>query len=289
MSVSPPPRSASDAHALELSSLGAESCLFSGPVGRLHVLDYGGDRTPMLVMPGITSPAITWDFIVAELRDLVRPVVLDFRGRGLSDAGPGNTASDLADDAAAAVEHLALEVPLLLGHSLGARAAAVLATRMVTQGAILVDPPLSSSTRGPYPTSWDAFHEQLREGYAGTTGDAVRRFYPRWPRAELLLRARWVATCDEAAVRESYQRMSEEDFFDWWPRVPPPVALVRGGSSPVVTESGSVELRVANPSATHHVIAGAGHMVGWDAPEAFLAEIRSIVKDHLADETRPQT
>ena len=48
-----------DGHRAELRALGAESRLVrSGPVD-LHVLDYGGDRPPLLVLPGITSPAIT--------------------------------------------------------------------------------------------------------------------------------------------------------------------------------------------------------------------------------------
>ncbi|HTF47214.1 MAG TPA: alpha/beta hydrolase, partial [Pseudonocardia sp.] len=43
---------------------------------RLHTLDYGGDGVPLVVLPGITSPAITMDFVVRELTDLVRPIVL---------------------------------------------------------------------------------------------------------------------------------------------------------------------------------------------------------------------
>ena len=54
---------------------------------RLHVLDYGGAGVPLVVLPGITSPAITMDFVARELTDLVRPIVVDVRGRGLSDSG----------------------------------------------------------------------------------------------------------------------------------------------------------------------------------------------------------
>ena len=57
---------------------------------RLHALDYGGDRPPLVILPGITSPTIALDFVARELTDLTRPVVLDVRGRGLSDgAGTG--------------------------------------------------------------------------------------------------------------------------------------------------------------------------------------------------------
>jgi N-formylmaleamate deformylase len=56
-------------------------------VTRLHVLDYCGSGVPLVILPGITSPAITMDFVAREITDLVRPIVVDVRGRGLSDSG----------------------------------------------------------------------------------------------------------------------------------------------------------------------------------------------------------
>ncbi|MCW2983113.1 MAG: hypothetical protein JWR63_683 [Conexibacter sp.] len=257
----------------------------SGDVA-LHVLDYGGDARPLVVLPGITSPAVTWDFVVRELRDLVRPVVLDLRGRGLSDTGPSYTVADYAADLDAVLAELDLagQDPILLGHSMGARIASYAAARSSTDFAasIIVDPPLSGPGRGGYPTSREAFLEQLHEGQRGTTADAVQRFYPRWPRPELELRARWVATCDEAAVLESFRLFSEvEDFFAWWPEVQAPTALIHGGASPVVTAEGAREAAQANPAATIHEVQGAGHMVPWDELDAFLATVRPLLAAHV--------
>ena len=55
----------------------------SGDV-RLHYLAYG-EGPPVVVVPGITSPAITWGFVAEQLADEYRLLVLDVRGRGLSD------------------------------------------------------------------------------------------------------------------------------------------------------------------------------------------------------------
>jgi N-formylmaleamate deformylase len=270
----------------DLDRVDAESRWVRGGDVRLHVLDYGGDARPLVVLPGITSPAITWDFVVRELRDLVRPVVVDLRGRGLSDTGGSYALADYAADVEAVVAALGLagQDPILLGHSMGARIAGYAAARSTTAyaGSIVVDPPLSGPGRGAYPTSREAFLEQLDEGRRGTTADAVARFYPRWPRPELELRARWVATCDEAAVLESLRRFSEvEDFFAWWPEVPAPTALVYGGASPVVTAEGAREAARANPAATLHEVPGAGHMVPWDELDAFLATVRPLLAAHV--------
>src|SRR6202012_3884060 len=238
---------------------------------RLHVLDYGGDKPPLFVLPGITSPVMTWDFIVAPLRDRVRPLVMDLRGRGLSEAGGEYGAPEFAVDAAAAIEGLGLERPLVLGHSLGARIAAALAFRgEVPVGAtICVDPPLSGPGRGGYPTSRESFEAQLDAGYDGTTADEVAASYPLWPRSELMLRARWVGTCERDAVLATYDRFAEEDFFEWWAKVPAPAVLINGGDSPVVTDAGLGEAREGNPGARYATVPGAGHMVPWDNHAGF--------------------
>ena len=182
----------------ELGALPARSRFVTSGALRLHVLDYGGDGVPTLVLPGITSPAITQDLFVRRLVGPLRPIVADLRGRGLSDtpATDAYALDDYAGDAAAIVRELGLERPLVLGHSLGARIAAAFAVAHpeLAGDLVLVDPPLSGPGRGPYPMSREAFVDQLREARRGTTPDEIRRYFPHWPEAELELRARWLPT-----------------------------------------------------------------------------------------------
>jgi N-formylmaleamate deformylase len=262
----------------ELDALPAESRFVDAGPLRLHVLDYGGDGLPALVLPGITSPAITQDFFVRELLPGLRPIVVDLRGRGLSDtpADGAYALTDYAADAAAVVRALGLERPLVVGHSLGARIAAAFAVAHpdLAGDLVLVDPPLSGPGRGPYPMSRQAFVDQLHEANAGTTPDAIRRYFPHWPEAELELRARWLPTCDEGAVVATHEGFEREDFFDLWPKLPGAPLLVRGGASPVVTDEGAAELAATRPDATIVSVPGAGHMVPWDDLDGFLAALR---------------
>ena len=246
---------------------------------RLHVLDYGGDGIPLVVLPGITSPAITMDFVAGELRDLVRPIVVDVRGRGLSDSGRSYTLDDYAEDALAVLDDL--DDPLLLGHSMGARIAAVTATRRRLRGTVLVDPPMSGPGRGPYPTTLQAFLGQLAEAQRGTDADEVARAWPRWPRREQELRARWLSSCDEAAIVATHQGFESEDFFATWPAVPAPTTLLYGADSPVVTADGAEEAAKANPAAALVAIPDAGHMVFWDNPAGALHLLREALHDLL--------
>jgi N-formylmaleamate deformylase len=264
----------------DLADIPATSRWVRSGVLRLHVLDYGGDGVPLVVLPGITSPAITMDFVVRELTDLVRPIVVDVRGRGLSDAGGTYTLEDYADDTLAVTDDLGLERPLLLGHSMGARIAAVAAARgTALRGTVLVDPPMSGPGRGPYPTTLEAFLGQLAEAQRGTDADEVAEAWPRWPRRERELRARWLSSCDETAIAATHQGFESEDFFDAWPKVPAPTVLLHGADSPVVTAAGAAEAKQANPGARFVEIPDAGHMVFWDNPGPALQLVRAALAD----------
>lgn len=246
---------------------------------RLHVLDYGGDGVPLVVLPGITSPAVTMDFVARELRDLVRPLVVDVRGRGLSDSGDGYALDDYAADTLAVLDGLpgVGADALLLGHSMGARIAAVTATRRRLRGTVLVDPPMSGPGRGPYPPTLEAFLGQLAQARRGTDADEVAQAWPRWPRREQELRARWLSSCDERAIAQTHAGFESEDFFATWPSVPAPAVLLYGADSPVVTAAGADEARAANPAASFVEIPAAGHMVFWDNPGPALKLLREAL------------
>ncbi|MCG0289387.1 alpha/beta fold hydrolase [Streptomyces sp. PSAA01] len=279
----PAARSLSQSALADLADVPATSRWVCSGATRLHVLDYGGPGVPLLVLPGITSPAITMDFVVRELTDLVRPVVVDVRGRGLSDDGGGYGLEEYAEDTEAVVMRLGLDRPVLFGHSMGARIAAATAARnkVPLRGTVLGDPPMSGPGRGPYPTPADAFLNQLAQAVRGTTAAEVAGAWPRWPHRELELRARWLASCGEEAIKATHRGFESEDFFDWWPSVPGPTALLYGADSPVVTEVGAAEAARKNPTASLSRIPDAGHMLFWDNPPAALASLREALRPML--------
>ncbi|MDJ1134284.1 alpha/beta fold hydrolase [Streptomyces iconiensis] len=266
--------------AADLAAVPATShCAYNGSV-RLHVLDYGGSGVPLLMLPGITSPAVTMDFVARELTDLVRPLVLDVRGRGLSGDGGSYSLEAYAEDTEAVVTGLGLEAPLLFGHSMGARIAAATAVRgkVAVGGTVAVDPPMSGPGRGTYPTSLDAFLGQLAQARRGTDAQEVGRAWPRWPLRERELRARWLASCGEEALRGTHHGFETEDFFAWWPSVPGPAVMLYGADSPVVTAEGAAEAARALPEARLTEIPDAGHMVFWDNPDTALALLREALR-----------
>lgn len=246
---------------------------------RLHSLVYGAGPLDIVVLPGITSPAPTWDFVATYLTDLARVVVIDIRGRGLSDAPPsGYQLTNYVADTLAICDALELDRPVLLGHSLGARIAAAAAAAAPDRfgPAILMDPPLSGPGR-PYPTPWPSFHQQLTDGITGTTIEAVRAFYPRWADRELGIRVDWLATCLPAAIKETYDAFEVDRFETAWAALTGQATLIYGGASPVVTADDLTRLQQLQPSATMVGIEGAGHMIPWDEPTTARTVLRSLI------------
>jgi N-formylmaleamate deformylase len=255
---------------------------------RIHYLEYGQGEVDIIIVPGITSPAITWEFVAEELAKDYHVYVVDVRGRGLSDKPTsGYRLTDYAADTAGLIQALNLDHPIVLGHSMGARIAAALGTLFpdVPGPTVLADPPLSGPGRAPYPTPLESFVKSLHEAQAGATAEDMRRYFPTWTDEQLRLRAEWLPTCDETAIVETYRNFHEEDFFTYWGRVRPPVLFIHGEESPVVPGAAIEEIRAANPEAEVVSVSNAGHMIPWDNLSGFLIAVRRFVDS--IDERNP--
>ena len=244
---------------------------------RQHYLRYGGAGRPIVVVPGITSPAVTWGFVAERLGRDYDTYVLDARGRGLSSA---EAALDygldaLADDLASAIEALGLQNPSLLGHSMGARIAirAVRRHRLRLHRLVLVDPPVTGPGRRPYPTPLTWYVDSIRLASAGCDVDAMRRFCPSWTEDQLRLRAEWLHTCHEGAIVRSYNDFHDTDIHADLPQVAVPALLVVAGNGLVVRAEEAAELARLMPMLTVTTVDDSGHMIPWDNFDGFFRAI----------------
>ena len=259
--------------------------LYGGHIGpeqpRLHYLRYGGEGPPLILVPGITSPAITWGFVAEKLGVANDVYVLDTRGRGLSGTAPdGNYGLEAyADDVLRLAAGLNLDRFALLGHSMGARIGLRLseAHRNRLTSLVLVDPPLSGPGRTPYAPQLSWYIDSIRLAQRGTTADAMRSYLPGWAEQHLHLRAEWLHTCDEDAVTASYHNLQNEDILRSFTTVPETTLLVIAGAAGVITARDAAEIRGLNPAIAIRTVEGAGHMIPWDKPKEFYAALHGFV------------
>lgn len=251
---------------------------------RQHYLRYGGRGQPLVLVPGITSPAITWGFVGERLGETFDTYVLDVRGRGLSEGGPHlkYTLDDYARDIAELAAALKLKCYVVVGHSMGGRIAARLGHRFPENIArmVIVDPPLSGPGRRPYvrPLNFymDAIH-QARQGLLDVEG--VRATYPNWSEENLRLRAEWLHTCDDTAIAQTVRGFQEEEIHSDFPALRMPTLLVVAGKGGVINDADIAEVRGLLPGIAVKKVEHTGHMIPFDDLEAFVESMHGFLSN----------
>jgi len=248
---------------------------------RQHYLRYGGGDGPragrdaVVILPGITSPAVTWGFVGERFGRAFDTYILDIRGRGLTEASDGLDYSldAQAADALAFVKALGLARYALVGHSMGARIA-IRAARHADAAlarVVAVDPPVSGPGRRPYPAKLPWYVDSIRQACNGISIDGMRAFCPTWTLEQLRLRAEWLHTCNEGAIVTSFNAFQTDDVHADLPHVKAPLLLMSAERGDVVRQEDADEILRLAPNAQHIRVPNAGHMIPWDNEEGFYA------------------
>jgi len=252
---------------------------------RQHYLRYGGQGQPLILVPGITSPAITWGFVAERLGRQFDVYVLDVRGRGLSESGAALDygIDACADDITALAAALGLERYLLIGHSMGARFAIRAAVRNPRglDKLVLVDPPVSGPGRRPYPSRLPWYVDSLRDCRQGADLETMRQYCPTWTDEQLRLRAEWLHTCNEKAVIDSFDGFHQDDIHADLPAIGVPALLIAAGKGDVILPEDEQEIRELLPSIQTARVASAGHMIPWDDFDGFFSAFGTFLGPRL--------
>lgn len=248
---------------------------------RLHYMEIAGNGPPLILLPGITSPAITWQFVGERLADFAHVHILDNRGRGLSSSGSDLTyrLEDHAADTAALIDSLGLSGAVVVGHSMGARIALKLAAahpdclgRMV-----LVDPPVTGPGRPPYPIPLQWYLDGIDAACRGEETDASSPLLASWSAEQIAVREEWLPTCDKTAVAETHRLFHHEDIHALMPAAACPTLLVYAENGNTVTDADAEEIVGTMPDCRAVKMAGVGHMIPWDDLDGFVDVVRPFV------------
>ncbi|PZQ83078.1 MAG: alpha/beta hydrolase [Ancylobacter novellus] len=256
---------------------------------RQHLIHHPGTGAALLLIPGITSPAVTWGFVADRLAARFDVHVLDVRGRGLSEAGDLDYSLDaMARDALAVITATGWDRPVLLGHSMGARVA-IRAARLDQRpvgGLVLVDPPVSGPRRRAYPSAWPWYEDSIRMAQKGCSAEDMRRFCPSWTDEQVGLRAEWLHTCQLDAIRTAYDGFHTDDIHLDLPQISVPIRLVVAGGAQVIQPGDVDEIRTLAPQIEVRTVERAGHMIPWDNLDGFLDAVMDFGPDNIHQDQR---
>jgi N-formylmaleamate deformylase len=251
----------------------------SSNVIKIHFLEYGAAGPNVLLIPGITTPAILWGFVAERIADYAHVVTLDNRGRGLSDQRPGlsYTLDDYAADAAGVIAALGLQNAVVLGHSMGARIAIRLAAKHpdLVARLVLADPPVTGPGRRPYPNGIQQYLDAIDAASRGDPLPSTSIYTPE----QVLLRTEWVATCSKEAVMASHRGFHEEDIFGDLPRIRCPSLLLYAGQGDTIRDAEADEIIHGIANATKTKLENVGHMMPWFDLALFLRSIEGFIRD----------
>lgn len=87
----------------------------------LHYIRTGGEKPPVVLCHGFSDHGLCWTPVARVLEADYDVIMVDARCHGKSDAPEGdNNSTAMADDLAGLIEGLALDQPVVAGHSMGA-------------------------------------------------------------------------------------------------------------------------------------------------------------------------
>ncbi|MGD9925438.1 MAG: alpha/beta fold hydrolase [Pseudorhodoplanes sp.] len=249
---------------------------------RQHYLRFGGEGAPLIVIPGIISPAILWTDVGERLGRELDAFILDVRGRGLSECGEhlDYGLDACAADLCAFADALKLRNATVVGHSNGARIAIRAARREDAQFAriILIDPPVSGPGRRPYPSPLQPLLKCIEAARRGEGWEALLESpLAQWPERLQRLRAEWLHTCDPRAVTVTHNGFHSDDIHCDLQQMAVPTSIIAAGKGGVVLDEDEREILGLNPEITFQRVANAGHQVQVDDFDGLFLALSEVL------------
>jgi len=248
---------------------------------RLNIVEQGGDEGPLLVvLHGLFGSAQNWATIARRLADRYRVVAVDMRNHGASPWDDAMTYDAMAEDVIAL---LRARAPgggaALLGHSMGGKAAMLAALR---EPALVDRLIVADVAPAAYPPALGAYVQAMRDvdlGGVSRRAEADEHLKPRIPEPGIraFLLQNLVQGPEGFRWRLNLPVLGRDmALISGFPEVPPgssyagPALFLRGERSDYVTAAHEPAIRRLFPHADIASIAGAGHWVHAEKPDAFL-------------------
>jgi len=240
----------------------------------------GGDLPPLVMVHGLTDNGLCWRRLATALADRFDVIMIEARGHGGSSAMPAGEAPDPAQDLCEALIALGVASPVLIGHSVGARAAAGLAAQLQTfpSALVLEDPPLMSPfTATEMQARRSQFAAHVAELRAKSEAELIAQCCvqsPAWHDDDL---PDWAAAkhqVDPAALPE-LRSFWQADFA----AIRVPTLIVAGDTAlgSMVSEAALAEACALNPRIKAARIAGVGHNVRRENFDDYLAVLQQFL------------
>ena len=264
----------------------------------IHVLDWGGQGPPAVLLHGGALTARTWDYVAIALRSDFRLIALDMRGHGASDWADDYSIESCAADLLAVIDGLGIERARIVGMSLGGMVACEFALRHRdrTESLVMVD-----VTSRPVFAATARMRTFMTDFPGAATVDEVVELAlavsPRSDPERLYYRMRTLLKREDDGrlVWKSDRRRPADypmilghlaGFEARIPDMAAPFLLARGGESLIVSKDAAQDFTARFPDGRWINIEGAGHNVQEDNPRDLADALRAFWGGRLRSMTQ---
>lgn len=251
---------------------------------RLHALE-AGQGPPLILLHGLFGSARNWGAVQKALSSDYRVVALDLRNHGASPHARDMDYASQAEDIAETLAALGIERAVVLGHSMGGKAAMMLAlTRPeLVERLIIADiapRPYAPALRGVVAAL------QALPLHAGLTrqeaDQALRAAVPEAPiRSFLLQNLRFETTPSSWRIGLAEIASAMPAIEDFAPppgaRFDGPVLAMAGALSPYIRAEDHAAFRALFPRMSFASIPRAGHWLHAENPQGFSAALEEFL------------
>ncbi len=251
---------------------------------RLHSYRSGGNKPPIVMMHGITDNGRCWPLAAAALMQSYDLIAIDARGHGKSEKPEtGYAREDHARDVAGLVDALGLNRPAVIGHSMGANSAAMLASMYpeLISALVLEDPPWRdadmATSMQANAAEWSRLiaerkllrpEQLLQQGQDENPKWRLEEFEP-WIEAKYQVSPNVVSYIGQGNLR--WQGVVENI------QCPTLMLTADPDLGARVTHKVAAEIRMMNPNIENVNIPGAGHNIRREQLSAYLDAVQAFL------------
>jgi pimeloyl-ACP methyl ester carboxylesterase len=266
---------------------------------RLHYRDYDGphDQPPILCLPGLTRNARDFEPVADRFAGDWRILMLEFRGRGMSeyDPDPANyRPTTYAADVRKMLDQLGIADAVFFGTSLGGIVTMLLASTDSERiagtllndvgpevGTVGIDRIATYVGKDVIFSSWDEAAVQLRERNVELFPRWVEEDWDRFARRICREEGNQVRFDSDMKIADNFRLAAETPAIDAWPAYRAlggrPVTILRGELSELLTQETAEKMAGQLPDDAELVIVpDVGHTPNLEEPESVAAMTRLL-------------
>ncbi len=248
--------------------------------GHLAYQRTGGEGRALVLSHGLSDNGLCWSRLAAALAPEFDVIMLDARGHGESSRIPAGAPHDAGKDIGEAIDRLGLGAPIVMGHSVGARATAGYANANPARVSkvILEDPPfLPPAESSAAKVRREKFRRQVEKFQTMSEAEIMamgKSSSPLWHDDDFPAWAVAKKRVDPEAF-PSYDTPWQDSIA----LISAPTLLIHGDADrgSLITEQLAQEAKSMNPNINSVRINGAGHNVRRENFPEFLTAVRAFL------------